>query len=729
MDKDTPPRNAKSIKLAPLFVIALIFLITLSTVVLASPIGDAFRGAGNRIGGFFNNYANATGPTFLDFFIFAVIFFAICWIGFSSVFKDAKGANVALSVALGLALSTALVYGGKFTIKKLLPFAGMLLVLLALIGLYALLRKFIFTKDTIGSKLLAFLFAVIITIVLVTLLWKMICSGGTCESSGFLKKVFGSESIFGKLFSKIGNAFSGVSLPSPSAPKGRPGPQYNPQLCGNGKKDPGEQCDTGGRPGVPVNLVGGCKSGKICSNCEKCIDQSTSGAVYDHLTGNWFVYLPLITLIPLILGWTRSRKKLKSLAKRSWYYLWPWHIPRKAYRTMSKTLKGVEGNEKEMLSKFKELCSTVKTEGESFNRSRHIVNKIATDIKETIGQEIAFVLDTGHDETDGRNIEEHITHLKDINDPTEKMIITNILDQIESQLDKLNDIPGDIQKGINKLEKVHEIFDEHSEVLKTLKQFNLREKNVLKNMIERIEDNKKRFEAMKEQCDKMAEALESMKDDVEGIVNKDNKDYHKIVEHVKDLRYNALKLNKIFSWKVTLLHYLVERMKEVKTLIHNIHDEEVRRLSEYVIKAKEGLEAEEYDPAVYFASHVLENAVELQKTELSPETQAQLKEYIEKATEVMRSALPEMFNSMIPKIQEELNKSDPERFSKVKEFANNIVPLRFVDRKHNSDFENLVRGYETKMEQLRTLCDRLEAGTTPLTELNAQLTGLGFAPI
>ena len=119
MEKKDKKYNAKKgafkTRLALLTLVSAIIAVLMSQTVLAQ---NVFQRMGGGISGYFSNYATTTGPTFLDLFIFFVVFFALCWIGFNQVFKDAKNANIALSSAVGAALAVALVYGGQFTLRR-----------------------------------------------------------------------------------------------------------------------------------------------------------------------------------------------------------------------------------------------------------------------------------------------------------------------------------------------------------------------------------------------------------------------------------------------------------------------------------------------------------------------------------------------------------------------------------------------------------------------------------
>ncbi|MFC1741817.1 hypothetical protein ACFL3V_04750 [Nanoarchaeota archaeon] len=401
----------------------------------------------------------------------------------------------------------------------------------------------------------------------------------------------------------------------------------------------------------------------------------------------------------LIYSMIKKRKTIKKKWKN-------WRMragKKKEFKAMEGLLNSLEGNEKEVIRNFRELCEAVQNEKKTFDDSRHIVDKLVTDIKETIGQEREFVEETQIGE-DG-NISKHIEKLRGYNDPTEKSIVRNILTEVDAQLATLGEIPGELEDQLNDLENIEALFDEHSELLNTFKQHkqhSFKQKNVIKNMRDQIDDNKKSFIAISKRCDEMVVTLTTMEDDITGIVGK-HADYHQILRNIKDLRFNAMKLNKLFANKINILHYLVTRLKEVEELIHTMHTDEVTNLNIFLTHAKDMIDKEHFDSAVYLAAHFIESARELEKMDDAVKTQ--LKDGIAEAKVIITSSLPRVFDSMKEKIQEELNQY---KFKEVRTMITSIKDLEFVDKAHNVEFNNLLVPHKNKMEQLETLCNRLE---------------------
>jgi len=703
METETGSKERETrLKTARVFalLIVLSFIAILMSSAAEAAIWDAFGRIGSSIsggvGGFFGSYANAQGPTFLDVIVFAIIFVVLCYVAFTNVFKDAKQANVVLALALGIALSLGLVFGGNFTLKKLFPFAGVILFLLIFIGIYALLKKFVFTKDTTFSKIISAVIAIIVAAALIFALFSMVCSDRSCESNPILGKIFGHSSIFGNLLERFDGLFKGL----PPPPANRPLTPAVIARCGDGEKQGNEVCDPGGRPGV-ARTAEGCDDGELCDNCRRCIPGSGWDAFIDGAGNNWKLISLVIVLLIVGSALVVKRKNIAD-SFRKWRHDRKHGKKRESVETV---LRDIEKEESEMLNHFRALCDSVHKERDTFRSEKELMERLATDIKDTIGGEIELIQSATAQP--GGNIHDHIHNLMGFNEVTQQHIIGLIINEIDSQLNKLNNIPAELEKELKEIRNVHELFDEHSSILDSFQQFEFGEKDFISGIIKQIQDNKDRFDEMRDGCRRMVQILGNMMADVQTIAGRKD-DYHEILGHLKDLRLNSQKLNKLFAWKVSMLKYMVTKMKETQTTIHQIHQEECRNLKEsFLAQAGSAMENGNFDTAVYLASHVIEAGRELIRKEMAPEDKEELVNVIRAARGIIQSSIPKVFDSMKPRIRDEIQKRE---FTKLKLFAEKMERIDFVSKDHGSDFAALVSDYNAKMQKLKLLAEKLETG-------------------
>lgn len=624
-------------------------LVMFSEVVLAQGIvWQKLGGVGNRIGNMFSSYAANPGPTFFDLIIFFVIFFALCWIGFNQVFKEARNANIALSVAVGLALSIALVYGGKFTLKKLLPFAAVILFMLIIVGIYALLKKFLFTKDTAASKIISFMVAIIISIALLFLAWSMMCSDYGCERSPTMQKVFGSQSIIGKLFGGVNSAFGGSSYSD-----------YSPTSSEE-----------------PVGYTTPLTPGTVPKKEE-------SGT-----TNYLFIAGIVIGALLLLGGGYLGTRKLRKMWKKSpaWVF--------------ASRLKEMDTEEKSIIESFRQLCEAVKNEQTTLDQSRHIVDKITTDIKETIGGEIDFV------KGQKKEIDERIDQLRAFN-ITEKHIVEDpsngILTNIQKQLVAMNTIPAELKKEIDAFKNIAQHFDEHDKILQTFKQYNFSEAGSITNLLKRLNENKASFTELAKQCERLIEIYTKMQAEVATLAGKRKLDnYPKILEYVRAIRDGAIRLNKIFAWKVSMIHYLGSRMKEVQDDIEQMHETERATMEKYLSEAEQMKGQGSMDIAIYLALHVLENVKYLKTAHLRQDSMNALDSMVENAKKIISEAIPKLFNSFKDRIQGQLLLNDHKRVMKL---VDTISRLQSVEADLDKEFSTLINNtYANKLATLKMLC-------------------------
>jgi len=209
-------KHTKIILLVLLAVFLLSIFATVASADISSKISSSTSGVKNSLGKLFK--FSAEKPGFLDFSIFFVIFLSLCWLGFSKWFASQQGSGsgaavVGLSLGLSVAFAASLVYGAKFGVAKLLPFAILLIVLALFILLYVLADKLL-AGSTGGTtptnkKILAAVIALILTIVIVIVGMYFLSEKNLCEKTSFTKKLCGSESVIGKWFKDDGKTISG----------------------------------------------------------------------------------------------------------------------------------------------------------------------------------------------------------------------------------------------------------------------------------------------------------------------------------------------------------------------------------------------------------------------------------------------------------------------------------------------------------------------------------------
>jgi hypothetical protein len=650
MKKETKKKREVK-RLALLLLLSSIFTIILSELVLA-------QGVFGRVNNMFARYAANPAPGFLDFFVFFIIFFALCWIGFNQVFKDARKANVALSVAVGLALSVALVYGGRFTLKKLIPFAAIILFILIILGIYVLLKKTLFTKDTKMSKILAFIITIILAILLIAVAWNMICSDYTCERNPFMQRFIGSQSWIGKAFGGVSSAFGGPSYAAPP---------------------------TTGPPSVGVK--------DITTPPKKA--EGTD-------------YLPIIAGVILLLLFGLGGYKGVKWFRKEWK-----HAPIEIF---AKSLKEVEDNERQIIENFKKLYEAVKNEQTIFDESRHVVDKITTDIKETIGGEIDFVKGEKPD------IDRRIIQLQGFNF-TESHIITDpmhgILHHIDEQMNQVNTILPGLKAEINEFENVEQYFKEHHDILETFKQHDFREKNALARMIERLNKNKEDFQTLSDKCRRMQQILAQVQTEVNTISRKKLDSYHLVVKHVREIRDASIRLNKLFAWKVNMIHYLAARLKELQHEIADLHRSELATMERYLNEAQLLRGHNKMDIAIYLALHVVENAKYLVNHHLDDDAKGKLKSQVKEAKKLITECIPKLFDSLKDRIQGEIDYGNYKRLIKL---SKTIERLKAVEKEFDQEFRTLINNvYANKISLLMQLCKELDRSGTARDELFREL--------
>ncbi|MBU0461216.1 MAG: hypothetical protein KJ574_01380 [Nanoarchaeota archaeon] len=163
----------------------ILILLGFSVFAVAQEAGQEQASNGfERIGQFFKNKEFANHSVLVDFGVFFLIFFSLCWLGFSRWFGEgfgkpgtAKGAVIGLSLGLALMFSLGLVISGKFTIAKSFPIAKNFLFLAFWLLLYSILSNDrMIGSDTWLKKATAFMLAGILVYVLANIATGYVCS-------------------------------------------------------------------------------------------------------------------------------------------------------------------------------------------------------------------------------------------------------------------------------------------------------------------------------------------------------------------------------------------------------------------------------------------------------------------------------------------------------------------------------------------------------------------------
>lgn len=700
-------------------ILAIFFFITLIASQTASAdVIDSLRAIPSGIGGALNNYASTDAPSVIDFLLFAILFFALCWIGFNNVFKESKNANVVLSLALGTALAIALVYGGKFTVKKLLPFAAIILFLLLIVGIYALLKKFIFTKDTVFSKIISIVLALLVALAILIASWHFICSDNNCDNNAFMRKILGSESIVGRLFEGITNAITGVvdggadigAAPTDSTTEA--GQQVQQPTCGDGQKTGNEECELG--RGEAREGAVACQEGYACGYDCECVPDSTAGVIFAHMGQNWIWYLIALACLALFGTGIAKRKWLKEKVNNE--------LERRKNKKNSKKVKEllgkISGEEKEITNRFSELCNHVREERSLFDSSRQIIDRMTHDIKQTIGEEISFL---GQQQINGRSFDHHVALLQTHNTAEKIIVLNNIIPAIDNQLRQLGELGKEIREELDALRGAEKVFKQNDETLQALKQFDLREQGFVTKMQQRINENRQDFEAIQNSCTEMEEKLRHTEESFSSAMTAQGSGaqvYLSIIAKVRDIRFNSIKANRLLSQKIDLLRHLSAKLKEVEQEIHELHQQEIEHLRVFLDEAEASFSSKEYAKVVYFATHVLESIVEFSNH--PPEGLEQgIAELRSRAERVIVSSLPNVIGSVQDEMISAMNQMNatsqplqPDQlgpFDKIRGLAESLSNVSTLFRaEHERKFRAQLVAHEDNMKKLKELCDALD---------------------
>jgi hypothetical protein len=171
-----------------------------------------------RIGSFFTNQEYKQYAKIIDFGLFFVIFFALCYLGFTKVWGEgfgkpgsARGAVIGLSLALSLALTFAIVTQTKFSITTMFPLAQAIFFLVIWFLLWGLLDKTKVLGDgylaKIGYAIITFMFAYIVF----SMLTHMICQmSDNMDDAACKSDVFNAGyTVLSRLFGGVGTSGGG----------------------------------------------------------------------------------------------------------------------------------------------------------------------------------------------------------------------------------------------------------------------------------------------------------------------------------------------------------------------------------------------------------------------------------------------------------------------------------------------------------------------------------------
>lgn len=711
------------------FVVAVaIFATTLTKTVSARILGNI----GGGISGAFSSYASSTGPTMFDFLIFAVIFFALCLTGFNAVFKDGKKTNIVLSLAVGFALTIGLVYGGGFTLKKILPFSAVILAILMFVGIYAALKKIVFTKDTVPHKIIAFVIALIIAILLVVLASAMICSSNRCDSNPFLNKVFGAGSAIGGFFSGLGDGTSTSSIDN----------NLPATLCGNGKVDKGERCDTA--------LDNSCPRGQACNyGCKQCVPEDELSAIgtaagdaknavvelaEDDTFGidNWLLAIILLALISLGILSAAKRKTIKGWVggfRKN-------HKAKNAIARLKNILGIVDHTEGVMKEKLIDLKTDVKEEQGTFKVTKEIVDDITREIKDSIGLNIAAMKSGTNRDLHGK-----LDKLKTLNNH-EKELANTIVSQITLSLGDIQkeiDLHPEISETLREIDNIEEHFNSGDNLLKHLGNYQAREEGMIQAVQADLSSEQKNMENLMRKCDAMAYLANAEKQDVERVARGGDIKYSETVKALKDLHLNTLKLKNMFADKVTLLHYIFSKFDELKGDINKIHKSEVDNLRALLEDTKTAISAlntnrdspppdeRRADQAIYLASLVADNAKLLEHSEMTAEDKAELKKIEAEAKKLIIDCIANL-HTFLSRIEDDmidaLNKvKSGIPFTKVRglvraqKFALHLSHIDFVNSDHGKEHLSKVKKYQDTMKKIITIAARIQKNFKILDEV------------
>ncbi|MFC1723318.1 hypothetical protein ACFL0V_04215 [Nanoarchaeota archaeon] len=641
-------KNNKNKKRMTVFLLCILIVILLSNIVAAqffSKVSSGIKNTGSRIsnsgvGQYFQKYAATDKPTFLDFFLFAVLFFAMSWIAFNKFFQDAgKGPVIAMSVAIGLGLAAALVWGGKFTIKKLLPFALVFLGIAIFIVIYVLLSRFVFKGETAGSKAGAAIIALIITGILMFFMISAVCNNNRCNTSPILSKVFGPNSMFGKIGGWFGNIGGGGYTPTPTPrPQPKP-PTPTPTPTMDLGTIPAKTMSTSKKVGIGIGIL---------------------------------LIIGAIALIPWMIRKHREGKKKMMPGSEE---------EKGLYIKFNEILDHLTKSDEVIKEDFHKAKSELKQESEKFSKEKELAEGLK-DIDETIGGEVEKIQEDIKEGLDFHELQQHnraeITHVTKIMDRLNRD--KHLLETLEIDLDKINE-------SLERLEEADNVFDSMKKA--GLESTERLEHSEIEKMKGELATLTQAFQEFSERCQLMSQILESGNVNLQELKKGKIKDYDELIQKVMHLRTHFSHLNTIFAEKVGLFRQIAQYLEELDEEIKKINDDEYKKLSEFKKIMDEKFAADQFDTALHFADLVKDNAdihikyeehdKAVKHEDWTPEEEARLQKLKD-----LKKAAEDMFNDCKKKVH-------PDKFmkslNKLKD-ATSIADLEEAEEINNHAFES-----------------------------------------
>ncbi|HII72747.1 TPA: ECF transporter S component [Candidatus Woesearchaeota archaeon] len=591
-----------------LVLIAMLILLLLSSIVSAqvlSRIGGGFKNIGSSIGNskvgqYFKSYGDQQGPTFFDFMIFFIIFFCMAYLGFKQFFENAgKGPIIGLSVALGLALSTALVWGGKVTLKKLIPFALVFLALGILLLVYSLLKKFAFSSDSAAAKIGAFFIALIITLILTYLLISMVCFNNRCDRSPIMGKFFGSGSIFGKVGTGVRNLWGGKVVKTPTTPT-TPGTAAADAVKKAAEEAAKKKADEDAAKAALAlaNRLGG--------NFE------VEPAWHDKWWAKgMFIFLGLLACLGIIL-FTRhlaNRKKAKAAGAAVSSAGIPPTGPaspgeqiereKNIYNKFADSMKELA----ESLGLIKSRTADTKTElvaeSNTFSHTKELAEGL-NDVKETIGEELDNIEKVVGEAIDFKALTHH--------NKKEKEHVAAILDRCTRDAALIQELASDIDV----IKQVLDKYPVGDEILTYMRDFDMKdteEIHKIQDMELKVKNLTLDFQQFSAICESMLETLDLSSEELRAFRKRENwTNYAELVKKVMELRTNFGHLNQLFAEKVGIFKNVALLLQQLDEELKGVSKAELEKLSEFSAMMDKAFAAKRFKKAEHFADLIISNA-------------------------------------------------------------------------------------------------------------------------